>query len=475
MEPLLDKIKNTLTRHQMLAPGNRVLIGISGGPDSVALFRCMHDLKEDLHIELVLGHLNHCARGEESERDARFVRQLGETFNTQTFIEAIDVPAEQTLSKSSFQETARNIRLEYMDQLMRQTGADKIALGHTANDQAETVLMNFLRGSGPKGLAGMQPVRQPYIRPLFDCTRAEVMEYLNNNQIDFCVDASNDKKDYLRNRVRLELIPFLRDNYNPEITENLFETASIFQEENEWMNSLAAKEFERSVTSGESGEALEIAIETFQPLPLALKRRLARKCLESVKGDLRKITFRHVQSVLRLVHESQKGKQIDLPGCIQVSCMGDRVLFKRIPALDSSIVNTVDCELSAAEGPLNVPGQTWIERSEVTLEARILDAVSVEMYSAETHQAYLDYDKIGGEIRVRFFQPGDRIEPLGMAGTKKVKSIFIDEKVPQEKRSFIPILTTVENDIIWVYGTRISHSYRVTADTKKVLFIKGLS
>ncbi len=475
MDSLVLKIKKTLVDYKMVGRGDTVLLGVSGGPDSVALLRSLIELKQELNIDLAIAHLNHSARGEESDRDAQFVKDLGKTLQVKTLIEKINVPAEQASSRNSFQETARDLRLEFFQRTMSQIGANKIALGHTSDDQVETVLMNLLRGSGLKGVGGMSPVRYPYIRPLFYCSRSEVVDFLNDRKISYCKDSSNEKTDYLRNRIRLELIPFLQEKYNPRITENLFEASGIFRAENDYLKTLEDHEFDRIVSRSGDSNTLNMDIEYFKTLPLALQRRLVRKGIQSIKGDLRRISFFHIQEVLLLFEKSQKGKRIDLPDNLEVLRLGDRVEFKRIRESDSSILSDDESEASDWMRPLSIPGETQVEKAGLTLKTEIIDPNGTGFFDDQSNQAFLDFDKTGGDLVIRFFRAGDRLRPLGMRGTKKLKSLFIDEKVPQENRSSIPILTTGDNDIIWVYGMRIAHIYRVTSDTNKVLFIKGLS
>ena len=475
MDSLILKIKKALVDHKMVDSGDTVLLGVSGGPDSVALLRGLIELQQELKIKLAIAHLNHSARGEESDRDARFVKDLGEALQIKTFIEKKDVAAEQAASKTSFQETARDIRLEFLQRTMNQIGANKIALGHTSDDQAETVLMNLLRGSGLKGVGGMNPVRIPFIRPLFYCSRSEVVGFLNAREFSYCMDSSNEKTDYLRNRVRLELIPFLQEKYNPRITENLFEASGIFRAENDYLEILEDHEFDRAVSKSRDSETLSMDIEYFTELPLALKRRLVRKVIETVKGNLKKISSFHIQEVLHLFDKSLKSKRIDLPDNLEILCSGDCVEFKKIHISDSSILSDDESGSSDWMKPLSIPGETQIEKTGLRLKSEIIDPSGTGFIDDQGNQAFLDYDKTGGDLVVRFFQAGDRLRPLGMKGTKKLKSLFIDEKVPQEIRSSIPILTTGDNDIIWVYGMRIADTYRVTSETSKILFIKGLS
>ena len=297
---------------------------------------------------------------------------------------------------------------------------------------------------------------------------------MNDRKIPYCKDSSNEKTDYLRNRIRLELIPFLQEKYNSRITENLFDASGIFRADNDYLKTLEDREFDRVVSRFGETEALSMDIEYFTALPLALKRRLVRKGIENVKGDLRRISFFHIQEILHLFEKAEKGKRIDLPDGLEVLCLGDSVEFKRIQESDPGILSD-ESTTSDWMSPLNIPGETQVEKAGLTLKAEIIDPVETGFPTGQSNQAFLDFDKTGRNIMIRFFQAGDRLKPLGMKGTKKLKSLFIDEKVPQEIRSTVPILTTGDNDIIWVYGTRIAHAYRVTSDTNKVLFIKGLS
>jgi tRNA(Ile)-lysidine synthase len=472
MNSLINKVKKTLIDHSMVESGERVLVAVSGGPDSVALLHSLVELRREIGIELKVVHLNHSARGVESDSDARFVDELGKSLDIETLIETKDVPSEHINSKYSFQETARKIRMEFFESALKVLGGHKLALGHTQDDQVETVLMNLLRGSGLKGLGGMNPVRFPYIRPLFNCSRADIIEFLNKRKIPYCQDSSNEKSDYLRNRIRLELIPYLQKNYNSKITRNLFETSEIFRDDNGWLDGLVKQEFKQLASVSEHNGRLDFEIKTFLTFPKSLQMRLIREALRFLKGDLRRIAFRHIQQVLQLFHVGQKGKKIDLPDRIQVQFIGDRVTFKRIPEPTPIIL-----KVGKNKGDLwhlNVPGETPVGDSGVILKAKLIDRSDADISQGSSKSVFLDFDKTGEEILIRFFQPGDRIQPLGMNGTKKVKSLFIDEKIPRESRTLIPILTTIDNDIIWVYGLRVAHPYRVTATSKNVLLISGL-
>jgi len=472
MRNLLEKVKKAISSGRLIGHGDKILMAVSGGPDSVAMAHVLNELKRELMFDLFMGHLNHGARGKDSDEDAEFVLSLGKEMAIDTFVEKIDVEKERKRLKLSFQEAARNQRQLFLESLLNKLGADKIALGHTADDQVETVLINLFRGSGMKGLCGMEPVRKHYIRPLFDCYKSEIIQFLQSSNLKYREDKSNFKKEYLRNRIRLDLIPQLEREYNPRIKESLFETSFLIREEDSFLSALTEIEFKKIIRGQNHNEGrVELAGAEFMKFPPAIQRRLVRHAVQTVKGDLRKLSFSHVQEVIELITDGRSGKKISLPDNMEALFVNDVLSFYRIPNEESCIKNNDTAE----EICLNMPGNTRIDQVPLTLKSQLFWQSEMGDLSASPNQAWLDLDKTGKFIYVRFFRPGDKFVPFGMTGSKKIKALFIDNKVPVHRRSRIPILTTPENDIIWVYGQRISNDYRVTPGTKRVLFIEGIA
>jgi tRNA(Ile)-lysidine synthase len=465
MKKFMDKVRLAMAR--MIIPGDNVLTAVSGGADSVTLLYLLNDMRKEFGMELCIAHMDHMARQEESQEDARFVKELGEKLGLETYIEKIDVLKEKETLKTSFQETARIIRYRFLRATMKRANATKLALGHNADDQVETILINLIRGSGLKGLGGMPESRGEIIRPLIECTRTEIEGYLAARGLESRVDSSNVSKKYLRNRIRHELIPTLK-KYNENITSNLLDTAKIIRDDDRCLDEHSRLIYAQVAVPRMDGKEVELNREQFNQQPPAYQKRLVRQALFSVQGNLSRISTGHIQQIIGLFQSSMKGKSINLP---------DRLTAVRGPVGVKFQKNSkrqlagIKDELYSTE--LVIPGSTNIRKVGINLHAKILTLGNWTDRETFPRRAFLDFDKTGSGIQTRFFRPGDRFIPLGMTGRKKLKAFFIDEKIPRESRESIPILTTRMGDIIWVYGKRISEKFRVTDKTKNILHIEG--
>ncbi|MFQ5444901.1 MAG: tRNA lysidine(34) synthetase TilS, partial [Nitrospinales bacterium] len=289
------------------------------------------------------------------------------------------------------------------------------------------------------------------------------------------LDSSNRKNDYLRNRIRSDLIPHLESGYNPNLKTNILQTINILREEDRYLDELASQHLSECGGRVLGKESFFLKISQFNQIPPTLQKRLIRQAILHVKGNLRRITAKHIQDVMPLYAEEAQGKTLHLPGPIEVRNTGNRVEFRRIKNLHlpSNILNM--CDPDSRKTCLNIPGETRIPGTSLKFIAQVVGHEKINFREAHANQAYLDFNKTGELIHARYFLPGDRFVPLGMTGRKKLKSFLIDAKVPQEERKSIPVLTTENNDIIWVYGKRISQSHRVTQETRKILLIEGVS
>jgi tRNA(Ile)-lysidine synthase len=457
MSSFAKKVKSAII--ELIAPGDKVLVAVSGGADSLALLYLLEQFSKDLGYELFVAHLNHLARGKESDEDANFVEKEANKLSIPVFIDRVDV--ERSGLKCSFQESARILRYQFLEDILESIKGNKIALGHTANDQIETVLMNFLRGAGLRGLAGIPEARGHVVRPILSCTRSEIEDFLNEKSLIYRTDSSNNETNYLRNKIRHEVIPYLKI-FNPDISGNLLGLAEIAREEEQWMSEKTRELYLKLVTTKNGDLCFEIT--EFEKQPLAMKRRLIRESFYRLNGSLREITAFHVQQVLTLFFRARVGCWLSLPGNVRVVCGYSTVCFS---LSDGSASTDIDKKIKRLE----IQGMTRLPQIGVQFQTLLVEPPLPKYIDHK--QAYLDFEKTGENIQIRFFQPGDSFVPLGMSGHKKVKSYFIDQKVPYEERSLIPILTNSCDDIIWVYGERISDSFRVDEDTKKVLFIEG--
>ncbi len=461
------KVHAFLVRH--VSPGDRLIVAVSGGADSVALLHILSGLREDLGFTLSIAHLNHMARGHDSDADAEFVRGLAGKLGLDCQDGKIDVKAEAKYQKTSFQETARNLRYQFLESALKINKSTHVALGHTADDQVETFLINLLRGSGTRGLSAMPETRGPYIRPLLTCYRAEVEHYLNKKNLKFREDVSNNETYYLRNRVRKELLPFLSE-YNPQIKSSLLDTVSILKDEDQYLDTIVDGLLAGFVQTVEEGAIL--SREFLLKQPKALQKRLVRKALQAVTGGLRRISAVNVRGIMDLMEDPKPGKEISLSRGWVVICSANRIEISKNSLHRLRILKEESVEVVPVE--LTIPGTTLWSKFDWIFKSQVIESGKTEI-SKISSQACFDYDKVGSQVFVRFFTPGDRFIPLGMSGSKKLKSFFIDEKIPREKRKTIPILTSADNDIIWIYGRRIAEPYRVTDKTVNILQIEGVS
>jgi tRNA(Ile)-lysidine synthase len=461
MTHFLKNIEQVLK--ELIATGDKVLVGVSGGADSIALLHVLHRFSQVQNYSLIVAHINHMARGKDSDADARFVESVAEELKLPFHLKKIDVGIERLKLKTSFQDAARIIRYQFFEETLQSVGGNRVVLGHTADDQVETILINIVRGTGLKGLAGIPQVRDCIIRPFLKFYRKDLDIYLKENDFSFREDSSNSDKKYLRNRIRHELIPHL-ETYNPSIKKCLQEMSEITREDDSLLSQTTTNIFKQKLDT-DNEKKITWDIEDFQSYPIALRHRLVREIFCHISGDMQAITSHHVQQVIKLFNSPKVGKVINIPRGVSVTCSYESVLFSKIA--DGIYEN------EPLVTQIAIPGTTELEGPIRRFKTQII-ADKLRVSSLESgRQAFFDLEKTGFGIQARFFRAGDRFCPLGMTGSKKLKSFFIDQKVPQSMRPHIPILTNADDDIIWVYGQRISHPYRVTDNTEKVLFIEG--
>ena len=294
MEPLLNKIRQTLSSHNMIVSGDKVLVALSGGSDSVALLALLRELSTELEIELFAAHLNHLARGEDSYRDAQFIKEICKGWKIKAYLAEKNVKKEREKLKRSFQETARILRYEFLREVLKEIEGDKIALGHTADDQAETVLINLTRGAGLKGISGIPPVRQGLIRPLIECKKKELLSYLEDSSIEFCNDFTNESDVYLRNRVRAYFIPYLKENFNPNIVNRLSDMSHLIRDDMDLLNSLTQEYFDQFSYDKNIRDSISLKLNELNLVKPGLKKRILLAAIEFIKGDLRRIESGHI-------------------------------------------------------------------------------------------------------------------------------------------------------------------------------------
>jgi len=458
MDPIKDtikKVRKTISRHQMLNPGDLCIVAVSGGADSVCLLDILYELKAALGIKLVVAHFDHGLREGEDDAENRFVQDLASSMNLP--FESEKATSLMDGASGSVEEKARDARYIFMESLREGLSAQKIALGHHLNDQAETVLMRFLRGSGPSGLAGIPPFREKtIIRPLIDTKQEEIESYLKARDLAYVVDSSNLQTDYLRNKIRLELLPSLLE-YQPRLIEHLGRLADILRNENTYMEGRAEDWVMRETDLGATGE-VSIPILSFLGLPHPIRNRVTRQILRRVGKNLRRIDSHHIESVAELGKNKNPHGSLNLPNGLMVKRSYDSMVFRIVEEEESKEFHYL----------LDGAGTYFIEEIGKTIGLVELESNRDLNMEGEKSKAYLDVEKLQFPLIIRNFRPGDRVVPLGMTGHKKIKDIFIDLKIPVESRALIPLLVSGDKPV-WICGYRIDDRYKITSKTKRVL------
>lgn len=465
---MLRQVRKTVEKYAMLARGDHLLVAVSGGPDSVALLRALVLMSPEYQLRLTTAHLNHGLRGAEAGREEDFVRRLSAGMGLDCLCKTVDIRMLQKGGGRSLEETAREERYRFLRKAALQCGAGKIATGHHRDDQAETILINLLRGSGSEGLRGIAPVWEALIiRPLLHVGRREILEFLKGEGLAYMTDSSNLSPIFLRNRIRNDLLPELIKNYNPRIVEGLSRTAEIIRREDDYLQDTVRQIIARWGFVPGRGELL-LPLTEFLGLHEALQGRIIKFLLEAFTPSGRGIGYRHVDAVLGLCRKAQRRRaSLDLPCLIGVEIQKDTLQIGKegSRAGRGAARKTPPVWFSYL---MDVPGKLYLPETGATIRCEFVEKPDFQAMLALPETAFLDYDRLVLPLVVRNVRPGDRMAPLGMGGTKKMKSYFNDRKIPLCRRGKIPLLVDARS-VVWIAGERICERVKVTAGTTRVL------
>ena len=469
---MLDKARKTIKKFNMLKKGDAVVVCVSGGVDSVVLLHVLTGLAEEYRLSIMAVHLNHSLRGKESDRDEAFVRRLAKKMGVRFVSKKVHV---RSLAKGgeSLQDAARDARLRFFEETAGRYKAQRIATGHNMDDQAETMIMRLLKGAGLAGLGGIPPKRGKYIRPLIDIGRGEIEEYAAAEGLKFVQDSSNRSTKYLRNRIRLELMPML-ESYNPRFKCDMARLARILARDEDYLRCRADGSYKRiRVRQGKNIIAMDL--KKLKGLHDAVKARVFFMALEELLGSSKGFYSYHVVDFLELLRSDAPNASIDLPHNLTVYKEYDRITVER--SQKSEVRSQKRDEGILFEQELKTNGKTAVIADRgiriADFKTKIINRNSAFRipHSAIQGVAHFDYDKLKFPLMVRNFRPGDRFVPFGMQGHKKLKDLFIEKKIARRKRGLIPIIVS-GNDIIWVAGIRQAEHGKVEADTKRMLKIE---
>ena len=448
MSDILHRVEAYIQRERLLTPGDGVVVALSGGPDSVTLFDLLHRLKAKWDLTLYIAHLNHQLRPN-AESDAAFVKQIAR--NYPVYIEKENVLQRAKNKKQSLEEAARDARRAFLDTVKQKTGANKIALGHTKSDQAETVLLRLVRGAGLTGLGGMRPTSEAcWIRPLLSFSRSEIEFYVRTRNLQVLRDETNSDPKFLRNRIRTDLIPHLQKAYNPQIEDLLSRLATLLQNDDAHLENIAEQALSEALLYRDNRKFI-LDVKRFFGYHISLRRRLIRKVLFALQASAEAARFQVVERILETA--STPGNSVQITPELSAYRTHDTLIIAQ-PA-------RAYCFLVEPGVPLDINGK---------FSTNILNRVNCErLKNTAEHTVFFDLDQLPSRaLYLRSPRPGDYFHPFGMQGKKKVSRLLGDSKIPRPLRGEIPLLVS-GSTILWVAGLRRSQVAPITPDTRRVL------
>ncbi len=441
---VVNKVQQFIKKKKLLNNHQKLIIGISGGIDSVTLLDILLHLRKIYTIEVILAHVNYRLRGQESDNDEKFVRELAVRHGLPCFIHTAETKKLQRETKQTLQETARNIRYSFFDNLKKSLKADRIVTAHTADDNAETMLLNLFRGSGLEGMTGIPVCRGDIIRPLLCVTRKEIVEYGKSRKLKFREDSSNKKDDYTRNFVRHKIVPAITKRINPSLAETLLETSEIFDANAHYVNKEIDSFFPNIVDKQD--DLYRISVHPIQKEDLFIQQMIAHRILSFIGCEP---SFRAINSLLDLL-ENQKGKRFEISKEWDAERLEHEILITKK-------INPKEFSFS-----LNNEGTIAAENFIFSIKKS-----PVPGNKAHHHPSieYVDASRVHFPIVVRSWCHGDAFVPLGMKGTKKLSDFFADQKLSSKDKKTIPVIESGSN-IMWIAGYRLDDRFKLTQKTK---------
>lgn len=463
---LVSKVQQTIVQKGLLMKGDTVIVAVSGGPDSTALLHVLHELSSHEGWQLVVAHMNHQLRGEDANRDALQVKRAADTLGWPCEISNVNVNAYMEEHGLSVQMAARQLRYDFLMQTAHKYGAQAIATGHHADDQAETIVMRMVRGTGLAGLSGIPIYRKEHnisiVRPLLHCYKDEIMEYCDTFALAYSTDQSNYSRDYWRNQVRLDIMPYLQQ-WNQKLPQALNQLSDIIGEENSYLEEETRRKFNDLVKN--IGDQYIFSKMSFLKLPIALQRRLIKLILNYLCHVREANDYTKVELVREAITQRQTPSlRLDVSEQHELFMEYDHVCIgvkQAAPSQDYSYTVTTFpvCQ------PLHSIGRC------ITMEVMPVDGVDHDVHR-QHHEAMFDLQHIMLPLHIRNRRPGDRMRIAGLNGSKKVKDIFIDEKIPPTLRAIQPIVVDGNGQLLWIPGMRRSDRAPVNTHTSQILHMK---
>lgn len=455
---LLEAFQQVLLKYELVERKDKILIAVSGGVDSTVLLDLFNAVKEKFDLQLQVIHINHGLRGSESDSDADFVMEFARRYHLPCLQKRVDTRTYAISNKLSIEDSARILRYRFFDDMLRATQFNKVAMAHNADDQAETILDHLMRGSGIRGLAGIAIERDHYIRPLLNFSRHDIEHYASDNKIKYRIDSSNWELKYKRNRIRHELIPYIKREFNPKISQVLIRSGEIFRETENYLMSQAAEALKTCLLSSKSNEIV-LHLPRFLSAISIIQQYIIFNILEKLGMHKSLIRYQIMDRILKLAQEGKSGNRVQMSDDWEVVISRDQLVFHERFSENFML-------------EVKVNETYYLFRGEVTFRTEIVEpSEKIPEFSSDPTIEYIDFDKIQLPLYLRNPQKGDKFRPLNMRGEKKLSDFFIDEKVPNYLRGRVPVLEC-QDGIIWVCGYRIDDRYKISKNTKQILRIE---
>ncbi len=453
----------------MVAPGDLVLVAISGGSDSTALLHALARLRPALGIRLRAAHVHHGIRGCAADADARAAEALARSLRVPFSLRWVNVPAHAEKRRLSLETAARELRYAALQEIAARCRAARIATGHTLDDQAETVLLNCLRGAGVRGLAGIPPIRGSIIRPLIDVTRGEARGYCKAEHLPYRLDQSNLDLSHTRNRVRREVIPMLA-RLQPAVASHLASLADVVRVEDEFISAEADAALRSLAGEGAADNGVRLPLAWLGALPPALQRRVARAAVARLKGDELDLGLERIDAIVQLALSGRTGAVVELPEGIRAERSYGNVVISRCAGASGRALREARLGSLGRTWPLSIPGEVVVPELGVSIRARQSHA---KRPPGDPFAALLDADAVEPSLTVRSRRPGDRFRPIGMREATKLQDFLVNAKAPREERDRIPLVVSGEQ-ILWVVGYRVGDSAKVTRTTRRTIRLEAV-
>ncbi|TDO77653.1 tRNA(Ile)-lysidine synthase [Halanaerobium saccharolyticum] len=457
------EFRNFIIKNKLLADCQKLLLAVSGGPDSLAMLDLFYKLRQELNLKIAAAHVDHMFRAA-SKSEAEFVENFTKNRNIDFFSKQVNLPAIIRENDLSAEAAAREERFNFFKEIMLTNNFDLLALAHHRDDQAETVLLNLFRGAGLQGLSGIQAAAEfkgiKVIHPMLNFSKREILNYCAENNLEPRFDSSNQKNIYSRNIIRNEIFPIVEAKINDNVRDVIARSSKLLAAENEFLQQLALKKYKKIVKQ-ESYDQIIIDLNQFKNIDQVLQRRIYRLIYDRLNDNLDDLYLDHIFEIEKLISDTKTGRGVDIASGIRVEISYSNLVFLKKDELTAGLINKIKIEL----------GKEIKVDKDRSLKTEIVDRADFS-FSDNPQQAAFDYDKLQLPLFIRNRKDGDKFRPLGMKGNKKVKDILIDKKIPKYERSQLLLAVDAEDNIVWLAPYKISDDYKITQETDKILILE---